>query len=320
MSASPASPLTPNVLQQAASWLVCIDGQPDDVQLREYNDWLEASELHREAVRQLQASLASLSTLPRAPARAALSSITRKPARLPVKALMLALVLLLPASLVLQRAPAAYWFADIRTGTGQWHTQQLPDGSRIRLNGLSAVDVDFDSHSRTLHLLRGEILVEVTKDAQRPFLVVTDEGSIRALGTRFTVERLGSSTRLAMIESSTHVISAGDGLDVHANQQVMMDAGGVHPLNDVDGPGIEQAWEHHKLVVKRLPLAQVLERLNRFHNGWMMYDATTLANLEVTAILPADDSERALRLLARSLPIKVEKIAPWVTRIALKKP
>lgn len=320
MSASPASPLTPNLLQQAASWLVCIDGQADDVQLRQYNDWLEASELHREAVRQLQASLAPLSTLPRAPIRAALSSITRKPARFPVKALMLALVLLLPASLVLPRAPAAYWFADIRTGTGQWHTQQLPDGSRISLNGLSAVDVDFDSHSRTLHLLRGEILIEVTKDTQRPFLVVTDEGSIRALGTRFTVERLAGSTRLAMIESSTHVISAGEGLDVHASQQVMMDAGGIHPLSDVDGVGIEQAWEHHKLVVRRLPLAQVLERLNRFHRGWMVYDAAALANLEVTAILPADDSERALRLLSRSLPIKVEKITPWVTRIALKKP
>lgn len=320
MSASPASPLSPNLLQQAASWLVCIDGQPDDVQLREYNEWLEASELHREAVRQMQGSLAPLSTLPRAPTRAALSSITRKPARFPVKALVLVLVLLLPASLVLPRAPVAYWFADIRTGTGQWHTQQLPDGSRISLNGLSAVDVDFDSHSRTLRLFSGEILVEVAKDVQRPFLVVTDEGSIKALGTRFTVERLGSSTRLAMIESSTQVISAGDRLDVHKGQQVIMDTDGIHPLDDVDGVGIEQAWEHHKLVVRRLPLDQVLERLNRFHGGWMMYDATTLADLEVTAVLPADDSERALRLLARSLPIKVEKITPWVTRITLKNP
>ena len=300
--------------------MVCIDGQPDDVQLREYNEWLEASELHREAVRQMQGSLAPLSTLPRAPTRAALSSITRKPARFPVKALVLVLVLLLPASLVLPRAPVAYWFADIRTGTGQWHTQQLPDGSRISLNGLSAVDVDFDSHSRTLRLFSGEILVEVAKDVQRPFLVVTDEGSIKALGTRFTVERLGSSTRLAMIESSTQVISAGDRLDVHNGQQVIMDTDGIHPLDDVDGVGIEQAWEHHKLVVRRLPLAQVLERLNRFHGGWMMYDATTLAYLEVTAVLPADDSERALRLLARSLPIKVEKITPWVTRITLKNP
>lgn len=320
MNASSATPLTPNLLQQAAEWLVCLDGQPDGAQLREYRDWLEASELHREAIRQLQGSLAPLRTLPRAPTRAALNSITRKPAGAPLKVLGLALMLLLPASLALRQAPVAYWFADIRTGTGQWHTQQLPDGSRISLDGHSAVNVDFNSASRTVHLLSGEILVDVAKDAQRPFRVVTGDGSIRALGTRFTVERLESSTRLAMIESSTHVSSASDRLDVHANQQVMLDANGIHPLKDVDGLGIEQAWEHRQLVVKGMPLAQVLERLNRFHGGWLMYDATALANVEVTAVLPANDSERALRLLARSLPIKVEKITPWVTRITSKEP
>jgi transmembrane sensor len=42
--------------------------------------------------------------------------------------------------------------------------------------------------------------------------------------------------------------------------------------------------------------------------------------LRVTAVLPADDSQRALRLLARSLPIKIEHYTPWITRVSLEQP
>ncbi len=305
------------VLKQAAEWLVRLDDEPDAADREAFRDWLSADPAHLQAVQALQGSLAPLRELPRAPVRAALGSVTTR-SRGPraLKALALAALLAIPAGVALQQFPPAYLLADIRTGVGQWSSQQLPDGSRLQLDGRSAVDLQFDAASRTLRLLSGEILVEVAKDASRPFVVVTEHGSVRALGTRFMVERLGDSTRLAMIESSTEVKSGGDSLTVPAGQQVQFDARGIRPPQPVDGAGLEQAWNAHQWVIREQPLNQVLERLARHHSGYLSYDAEALARIRVSAVLPADDSERALRLLARSLPIRVEHYTPWLTRIS----
>ncbi|MCO7504800.1 MULTISPECIES: FecR family protein [Pseudomonas] len=306
-------------LRKAAEWLVRLDDSASAGDQQAFEAWLASDPQHLEAVRQLQGSLAPLRELPRAPARAALKRIAPQPrGKRALKALAISLGLLLPAGLVLQHYPPAYLMADIRTGSGQWTTQQLPDGSRISLDGRSAVDLQFDAQSRTLRLLSGEILLDVAKDASRPFRVVTEHGSIRALGTRFMVERSEHSTRLAMLESSTEVKSAGSSRTVSAGQQVRFDATGIQPLQAVDAAGLEQAWASHQMMVKEQPLGEVLERLARNHGGYLLFDAKALAHLNVTAVLPADDSERALRLLARSFPIRVQHYTPWVTRVTLE--
>lgn len=308
--------VAPEVLHQAAQWLVRMDDEPDAAEQEAFRAWLASDPAHARAVQALQGSLAPLRELPRAPVRAALDSVTaRSSGHRGLKVLALAVVLALPAGLALQQFPPAYLLADIRTGVGEWSSQQLPDGSRIQLDGRSAVDLQFDAGTRTLRLLGGEILVDVAKDPTRPFVVVTEHGSVRALGTRFVVERLGDSTRLAMIESSTQVSSAGDSITVGAGQQVQFDAHGIQAPQAVDGNGLDQAWQQHQLVIREQPLNEVLERLARHHRGYLSYDAKALAGLKVSAVLPADDSERALRLLARSLPIEVVQYTPWITRI-----
>ncbi|MEE1888194.1 FecR family protein [Pseudomonas carassii] len=304
-------------LQAAAEWLVRLDDQPSAHEREAFRDWLAADPEHLEAVQQLQGSLAPLQVLQQAPARAALGALKRQRRVGGVaRVLALAVVLLVPLGLLLQHFPAAYLLADIRTGSGEWSSQILPDGSLLKLDGRSAVDVQFDGNVRTLHLVRGEILVDVAKDPGRPFRVVTEHGSVRALGTRFVVERLSERTRLAMLESSTEVDSAGQRLVLKAGQQVQFDAAGPGVPEAIDGAGVEQAWAHHQLLVREQPLAEVLQRLARNHGGYLLFDRQSLAGMKVTAVLPADDSERALRLLARSLPIKVEHYTPWITRVS----
>ncbi|HVR54615.1 MAG TPA: FecR domain-containing protein, partial [Pseudorhodoferax sp.] len=75
--------------------------------------------------------------------------------------------------------------ADLRTGTGERRSLQLPDGSALELNAGSAVDLAYGPQARLLRLRAGEILVR-TAPAAPPFMVETRHGSVRALGTRFT--------------------------------------------------------------------------------------------------------------------------------------
>ncbi|AIL63731.1 FecR family protein [Pseudomonas alkylphenolica] len=317
MNKSPSA----QVLQEAAEWLVRLDGEVGAAERNAFRDWLDADPEHLQAIERLQDSMAALRDLPHEPARAVLDSLARRrAARQPIKALALAALLLLPIGLALQQFPPSYLLADIRTGSGQWSTRQLPDGSRISLDGSTAVDLQFDGQRRTVRLVQGEIRLDVAKDAARPFLVLTEHGSVRALGARFVVEQLPDSSRVAMIESTTEVDSAGKRVVVQAGQAVRFDAAGLGALQSIDAAGIEQAWEQHQLLVRDQPLDQVLERLARNHRGYLMYDSKDLELLRVTAVLPADDSQRALRMLARSLPIRIEHYTPLITRVSLERP
>lgn len=317
MSKSPSE----QVLQEAAEWLVRLDGEVGAAERNGFRDWLQADPEHVDAIERLQGSLAALRELPREPARAALDSIIRRRVRRqPIKALALVALLLLPVGLALQQFPPSYLLADIRTSTGQWTTQQLPDGSHISLDGRSAVDLQFDGHNRTVRLIQGEILVDVAKDATRPFRVLTEHGSVRALGTRFVVEQLPEASRVAMIESSTEVDSIGRRVAVQAGQELHFDATGPGALQPIDAVGLQSAWQHHQLLVREQPLDQILERLARNHHGYLLFDAKDMQSLRVTAVLPADDTQRALRLLERSLPIELEQYTPWITRVSLQKP
>lgn len=317
MSKSPSE----RVLQEAAEWLVRLDGEVDAAQRNAFRDWLDADPEHLEAIERLQGSLAARRDLLREPAREAFDSIARRRAgRKPIKALALAALLLLLVGVALQQFPLSHLLADIRTGSGQWGAQQLPDGSHISLDGSTAVDLQFDDQRRTVRLLQGAIRLDVAKDETRPFLVLTEHGSVRALGTRFVVEQLSDASRVVMIESTTEVESIGKRVAVQAGQALRFDAAGPGPLQSIDGAGFDQAWEQHQLLVRDQSLDQVLERLARNHAGYLMYDAKTLQLVRVTALLPADDSQRALRLLAASLPIKVEHYTPWITRVSLEQP
>lgn len=305
-------------LQEAAEWLVRLDGEVDTVERNAFRDWLNADPEHLAAIERLEGSLAALHELSREPAREALDGIVRRRIlRQPIKALALAALLLLPVGLAIQQFPLSYLLADIRTNNGEWRSQTLPDGSLISLDGNSAVDLQFDAQRRTVRLVQGEIRVDVVKDASRPFLVLTEHGSVSVMGTRFVVEQLGDATRVAMINSTAHVESDGKRLAVHGGQEVRFNATGLGTPQSIDPAALEQAWLQHQLLVHEQPLNLVLERLARNHHGYLLYDAEALEVLQVTAVLPADDSQRALRLLARSLPIRLEYYTPWITRVAL---
>ncbi|MCP2937671.1 FecR domain-containing protein, partial [Salmonella enterica subsp. enterica serovar Typhimurium] len=80
---------------------------------------------------------------------------------------------------------ARYLLADHRTVPGERLTVTLDDGSRVTLNTDSAIDEQYTGQERRIVLRRGEILVEVSADPQRPFVVESRHATARALGTQY---------------------------------------------------------------------------------------------------------------------------------------
>ncbi|MGH8464307.1 MAG: FecR family protein, partial [Pseudomonas sp.] len=93
---------------------------------------------------------------------------------------------------------------------------------------------------------------------------------------------------------------------------------GVGRLPDIEPASLEQSWQHHQLVVDQWTLPQVLDALGSQRRGHLQFDAQALADLKVSAVLPLDDTDQALKLLAQALPIRLQAFTPLWTRIERK--
>lgn len=215
------------------------------------------------------------------------------------------------------------WLADHRTGTGEQQSVELADGSKLLLNTRTSVDVAMNALRRVVRLREGEILVETAKhrglrvDAQadlRPFMIETDHGRIVALGTRFTVRRDGERTAVTVLEDAVEIRASeapGQAVVLRAGQQVGFTRGRIDTPRPADPASAE--WAQGSLVVNDWRLGDVVAELSRYRRGRLVCDPA-VEDLRVSGAFPLQDTDKALAVIARSLPVRVSAMTRyWVT-------
>ncbi|MCV6604250.1 MAG: FecR domain-containing protein [Porticoccaceae bacterium] len=103
-------------------------------------------------------------------------------------------------ALLFVRTPPADGWKHYRTEVGEYQTVTLADGSTVKLNTNTHVEVEYSKTQRRIRLVNGEALFEVEKDANRPFLVYSGYSVTRAVGTAFAVKLMNRETELSVIE------------------------------------------------------------------------------------------------------------------------
>lgn len=211
------------------------------------------------------------------------------------------------AGLVLAR------MADHRTATGEVREVLLADGTRVWLGTASAFDTDFGPALRRLRLVAGEILVSTAGGQQRPFVVDTPQGRLRALGTRFTVRLDAGITRIAVYDGAVQAHGAdGAGVVIPAGWQARLTATGLSPIEPVD-PASEGSTRG-LYIARNAPLGEVLRELGRYRAG-LLSVSPEVADLPVFGSYPMTEPERVLAMLASVMPIRVSHPLPWWTRV-----
>jgi len=293
------------IIQQAANWLTRLhDEDVSDTDRQAFNAWCQADPRHAVAIERMRSLWGSLDTLPAQPARIALNRAFA-PQRARGAQVVGLLGVLLCGWLGLEHLPV--WMADQRTGVGERRQIALEDGSQLQLNSNSAVDVKLDGHQRVIELLQGELWVDVAKDAQRPFVVRTDQGTATALGTRYMVKRAADGTTVVTVIESTVAVK-GEGADsvkVAAGQRSILDHGHAQAAQAIANTDPD-AWTRGLLKVNDQPLGEVLQTLASYRHGVVRFDAQALRDVRVSGVFKLDDSAAALSALADNLPIRVE--------------
>lgn len=297
------------ILDEAAEWLVVLHaGTVSADDHRAWMAWRARSPAHEHAWQRAERLMGQLGNMP---AALAMPALDRPRARRAALAKLAALLVAAPAAWGAWRwSDAEGWTADYRSATGERRDLRLDDGTRLTLNTGSAVDIRYDAGQRTVLLRSGEIHIETAADP-RPFEVRTRDGTLRALGTRFTVRQQDDHTQLAVQEGAVRITTGQDQRVLPAGEQADFSARGIDsaPLSPASG-----AWLQGMLLADAMPLGEVVAELARYRKGVTRCDPA-VAHLRVSGTFPLADTDRALAMLAATYPVAVASRLGgyWVT-------
>lgn len=185
----------------------------------------------------------------------------------------------------------------------------LGDGTRVLLDAGSELTTTIGWHARKVSLRRGEALFTVAHDASRPFEVAAGPGRLTDLGTRFDVEAVGGSTRVAVLDGRVGVSTARGTVVLTAGQGGGYGAdGALLPSSEVDAS--VTLWSAGRRHFAAEPLPEVLERLTRYNNVTFVIAEPRLQTLRVSGTFRVDDLNLFLRTLGAALPLEAHWVDP----------
>ena len=306
-----SSSLDLKTLEAAATWYVQLnDGEVDEARAQAWQTWLQACPQHAAAWRRVEALQRQWTGMPR---QAALSGLgaAQKQRREVLKILGMLMAVGACSWMAVEQVPYRAMLAQQRSGSRERRSLRLDDGTQLELNADTALDIHFDAHQRMIRLYQGEILVQTAKDpTQRPFIVTTGDGSIKALGTQFSVRQFDDHTQVGVQESAVEIRpsrQSGHTLRLETGQQVAFDRNAIQrpyalPLGST-------AWVRGMLSVDDWRLGDFIVELSRYRPG-VLRCATAVQGLSISGAFGIDDTDTVLENLGKSLPVKVR----YVTR------
>ncbi len=308
---------------EAAQWLLALEEEPDDTALRDrFEAWLAGSPANRAA----WASTAEVDDMIGSAEYAGHRS-RRESQKVEATHLFSRLrTTRRRAGLTLATAAIAAciaWFvlpgivlrlqADHLTATAETRSLSLEDGSTVALAPESAIEV-MQGPGRTVRLLKGEALFQVTRNPDRPFRVLANGVETTVLGTEFDVRLLDNGAFVMVREGMVRVdrsggaavserLQAGDWLSVAAAARV--ERGAVPPAEVA-------AWQGARIIARDRSIADVAQEIGRSFPGVIVMPSESFGRQRITGVYNLSDPVAALRAAAAVHGGTVRQVSPWL--------
>jgi len=192
-------------------------------------------------------------------------------------------------------APAPAQVAHLETQRGQRLVVRLADGSRLRLNGATSLDVRLEGARRMVSMARGEAYFDVAHDAARPFEVAAGGSVTRVLGTAFDVDVARTGVKLAVYRGKVSFgASAGD------DGAVVVPAGWRSEFSDSAAgrptrfDSSQEDWRGGWLDTDAMRLDDVVDALNRGGGPLVLPPPPRLAGMTLSGRFKLDQPQQLL--------------------------
>lgn len=216
---------------------------------------------------------------------------------------------------------------QVATAVGEQRNVTLPDGSRIFVNALSRLRIDYSQHRRQIELIAGEAVFAVARDPNRPFIVQTSTASVRAVGTQFNVyQRPDDTAVVSVIEGRVQVtrVSSGSAAAARANPEV--ESLGAGEEAQITKRRIERrahpdvaktlGWREGRLYFDETPLEDMVREFDRYGGPLRLkLEDVTPGQYRFGGVFNANEPGVLVEILERQRDLSVERRAGGVVVI-----
>ncbi len=311
-------------MQQASDWYArWLSGEMDEQAKLAWQSWLDADEEHHRAWQQMERVQQYFNKVPGALALATLQAPPSAERRRLLKHMILLLAVSGSGYYAYREQPWRGMLADIRTQVGEQRKLTLEDGTRLHLNTDTAVNIVYSPTDRIVELVRGEVMVETAHEnvrIYRPFSVVTQQGMVTALGTKFSVREWQQQQRdlvkVSVFEGMVDVRPKGSQarpVRVNARESLVFSASQVFAKTALKNN--DMAWVNGLLVVYAMRLQDFAAELSRYQSGLLRCDPA-VADLHISGSFPLNDIPAILQTIAQTLPVKVQRYTRFWTTLS----
>lgn len=229
------------------------------------------------------------------------------------------------------------------TNTGVQKMVKLPDGSSAFLDSATTLSAQFAGNSRRIELKKGRAMFSVTHDPEHPFIVSSNNITVRALGTKFNVYKAaGNRISVSVTEGSVQVdlkdtekLSAADmapgfsvdkanpdlipgsegntgnlslaGTVLASGQGMMIDENNnAYEIRPIDEQR-DNSWTDGRLYFYMTPLSDVIEEVNRYLDSKIVIGDSRLKDMPISLNFDINEKDTFLETLSSAMSIEVHR-------------
>ena len=197
-------------------------------------------------------------------------------------------------------------FNQLVVPAGRRSTLTLNDGTKVWINSGSKLvfPAEFDKHKREV-FVEGEVFLDVTHDAEKPFIVHTQAIDVKVLGTQFNVSAYAdrSDLQVVLVSGEVEIRKDGAAKEILKPNQMLTYHEESHDFA-VTVVDVEDytAWKDGYYVFYSQDLSAVFGKLSKYYNVQFQCD-DKLKKLVCSGKLDLkDDLQDVLKSLKKAAP------------------
>lgn len=319
--------------ETAAAWFV--RRRDEEVDEAAFADWLDADSSHARAYREIEAAWGAVGAQATAPelVRARRDALDRvqqynqrrwgadRRRRYGWTAGLAATILIATGTAWFLQLADPFFGTDVyQTGIGEQRVITLADNSRVSLDALTHLRVDYSDSARRIELVNGQAYFDVARDVLRPFSVHAGDQTVVALGTQFNVEIVDEQILVTLLEGRVEVSadpapssaqSAGSGsvttipdpIELVPGQQLVVASNGTRaPIVEANVQRTV-SWRQGKLMFEDEPLADAVARVNRHSHKRVQLADDAVRDIRISGVFDAGDTDAFIGAVESLFPV-----------------
>ncbi len=213
--------------------------------------------------------------------------------------------------------------ATLSTTNNSIIAYKLPDNSEVDLNYQTEIKYNkkFIRKNRELRL-NGEAFFDIEKMKSKPFIIHTEQGSFKVLGTSFNISSYKNDSLLSLFVKTGEVEFFSENI----KGSVIVKKGEQIHYNKINKKLSKKknktenfiAWKTKELTFDDLTLEEIAAILKRVYNTEIRFENENIQQIRFTAQFKGQSLDKILKVIAITFELEIQKTDDYIKLLEVK--